>query len=264
MRYRVDELAARCGVSVDTVRFYQARGLLPRPEREGRVAWYDDEHLERLQRIRDLKARGFTLAMIARVLEGQLDASEEALALALAGPLPGEDAPSRPVGQVAGQGGGAPADAGHQLLTLDELAERTGVSLTLLEAIAREGLLVPRVGDDERAYTVADAAAVQAGLALLEAGVPLSELLALARAHDEAMRATAEQAVDLFARYVRDPIRGSAVSDAEASERMVGALQAMLPAAGTVVAHHFRRRLLAAARARIEQDDRVLRSPDTG
>ncbi|MDQ3981976.1 MAG: MerR family DNA-binding transcriptional regulator, partial [Actinomycetota bacterium] len=33
MRYRVDELAARAGVSVDTVRFYQARGLLPQPER---------------------------------------------------------------------------------------------------------------------------------------------------------------------------------------------------------------------------------------
>ena len=238
MRYRVDELAARCGLRVDTVRYYQSKGLLDPPEREGRVAWYADDHVTRLERIRDLKARGFTLAMIRRVLDGELDASEEALALALAGPLPGDDAVVVP----------------EELFTLAELADRTGVSMPLLEAVAREGLLVPRT-DDDRAYTPADADAVRAGLALLEAGVPLSELLALARRHDEAMRQVAEHAVDLFARFVRDPIRGSAASDEEASDRMVAALHAMLPAAGAVVAHHFRRRLVAAARARIEADE---------
>jgi len=235
VRYRVDELAARCGVSVDTLRYYQAKGLLDRPAREGRVAWYDDRHVERLERIRDLKARGFTLAMIARLDAGQLDPGEEALASALAGPLPGEDA------------------AAEEQLGLADLAERTGMSRTVLEAAEREGLLVPRTEGD-RPYTTADVDAVQAGLALLGAGVPLSELLALARRQDEAMREVAEHAVDLFARYVRDPIRGSAASEEEASQRMVDALHAMLPAAGAVVAHHFRRRLLAAAQARIERD----------
>ena len=235
MRYRVDELASRCGVSVDTLRFYQAKGLLPRPAHEGRIAWYGDEHVERLERIRDLKARGFTLAMIARLLVGELDAGEEALAGALAGPLPGEDL--------------APVEA----LSLSDLAERTGMSLVVLEAAEREGLLIPR-GDGDQPYTTADIDAVRAGFALLAAGVPLSELLALARRQDEAMRAIAEHAVDLFARYVRDPIRGSAASCEEASRQMVEALHEMLPAAGAVVAHHFRRRLLAAARARIEQD----------
>ncbi len=43
MRYRVDELAAQCGVSVDTVRFYQAKGLLQPGQREGRVSWYSKE-----------------------------------------------------------------------------------------------------------------------------------------------------------------------------------------------------------------------------
>ena len=45
MRYRVEELAARARISVDTVRFYQTRGLLSLPEREGRVVFYSDEHL---------------------------------------------------------------------------------------------------------------------------------------------------------------------------------------------------------------------------
>jgi len=62
VRYRVEQLASSCDVSVDTVRYYQARGLLPQPEREGRVAWYGTEHAERIRRIRDLQGRGLTLA----------------------------------------------------------------------------------------------------------------------------------------------------------------------------------------------------------
>lgn len=234
MRYRVEELAAAAGVSVDTIRYYQRMDVLPRPDREGRIAWYGDAHLERLAQVAQLQQRGFSLAMIARIVSGTADASEQALAVALAGPLPGEPA---------------------ERLTRDELAERTGVSTTLLEVIEREGLLVPRTGDEQAPYTAADVDAVRAGLALLEAGVPLSELLALAREHDAAMRALADRAVDLFARYVVDPIRGATESEAEAAERMVAALQAMLPAASAVVSHHIGRRLVAAARERIDAPD---------
>jgi DNA-binding transcriptional MerR regulator len=235
----VEELAERCGVTVDTVRFYQTKGLLPRPEREGRLAWYDDAHVGRLERIRELKDSGFTLAMIARVLAGDLDAGEEALALALTGPLPDE----------------ALAGAGADRFTLEQLAEHAGVSATLLEALEREGLLVGQPDSDgQRHYGTADAGAVAAGMALLEAGVPLSELLDLARRHDAAMQATAANAVDLFARFVRDPIRAAAGDEAEAAGRMVEALYRMLPATTTLVAHHFRGRLLDAARARLEAD----------
>jgi DNA-binding transcriptional MerR regulator len=45
-RYRVDELAALAGISVELLRSYQSRGLLPAPTHEGRVAWYDARHLE--------------------------------------------------------------------------------------------------------------------------------------------------------------------------------------------------------------------------
>lgn len=234
MRYRVEELATECGVSVDTIRYYQRMDVLPRPQREGRVAWYGDEHVTRLGQVSALQQQGFSLAMIARVVAGEADATEQALAAALAGPLPGE---------------------AEQRLTLDELAERTGVSPTLLEVIEREGLLVPRTGDPGAPYTESDVEAVRAGLALLEAGVPLSELLALAREHDAAMRALADRAVDLFARYVVDPIRGATESEADAAQRMVQALQSMLPAASAVVSHHIGRRLVAAARDRIEAQD---------
>lgn len=231
MRYRVDELAARAGVSVDTVRFYQSRGLLPQPERSGRVAWYSDDHLATLARIRDLKEKGLTLATIRRLLAGDLDAADEALVAAI-------EAPAR-----------GPRDGA---LTLDDLAERTGVSPALLQAIEREGLLVPRETDEGPAYTEDDAEAVGAGLKLLEAGLPLGELLALAREHDAAMRPVAQRAVDLFVRFVRDPVRGSASSDEEAAARLTEAFEAMLPATSALVGSHFRRLLLAEAQARLE------------
>lgn len=235
MRYRVDELAARCGISVDTVRFYQTKGLLPPPERKSRVAWYTTEHLERLRRVRDLKRKGFTLISIRRLLDGELDRADEALVEALAGPLPGED------------------DQAEEFLTVEELADRIGVSPSLIHAIEREHLLVPRMHDGVARYTSADAAAAAAGLTLLETGLPLSELLALAHEHDQQARRTAEKAVAMFDEYVRGPIRDSSDSDEEAATLLVEAFRKMLPATVALVAHHFRRVLLATAQARIEK-----------
>ena len=87
-RWRVEDLARRGDVSVDTIRFYQKRRLLPPPVREGRVAWYGPEHLERLARIRELRGRGFTLALIGRSVRGELDPADEPLAAAVARPTP--------------------------------------------------------------------------------------------------------------------------------------------------------------------------------
>lgn len=233
VRYRVEELAAEAGISVDTVRYYQSIDLLTPPQREGRAAWYGPEHLQSLARIRDLKEQGFTLAMIARVLSGDLDAGEEALAAAIV--RPAED------------GADLPAQ-----MTLAELGAHTGVSTTVLQAVARQGILI--APEEAGAYAPADAEAVLAGQALLDAGVPISELLALAREHDAAIGGIADQAVDLFARFVRDPIRARVHDEDEAAEQMVAALQTMLPAATDIIAHTFRRRLLQAARERIEAD----------
>jgi DNA-binding transcriptional MerR regulator len=64
----VDELAARTGMTVRTVRFYATEGLLPPPVRRGRVAYYDNRHRMRLDLIRTLQEHGYTLAAIERVL----------------------------------------------------------------------------------------------------------------------------------------------------------------------------------------------------
>lgn len=66
--YRVAELAEAAGVAVRTVRYYQERGLLDAPRRQGRHAFYNHTHLERLQLIADLLARGHSLEGIADLL----------------------------------------------------------------------------------------------------------------------------------------------------------------------------------------------------
>ena len=66
--FTIDELAARTGLTVRTVRFYATQGLLPAPERRGRVAYYGAGHRLRLELIRALQDHGYTLAAIERVL----------------------------------------------------------------------------------------------------------------------------------------------------------------------------------------------------
>ncbi|MFE7273508.1 MerR family transcriptional regulator [Streptomyces sp. NPDC057623] len=66
----IDELAARAGVTVRTVRFYGTKGLLPPPViGPRRVGHYGQEHLARLALIEELQQRGMTLAAIERYLE---------------------------------------------------------------------------------------------------------------------------------------------------------------------------------------------------
>jgi DNA-binding transcriptional MerR regulator len=230
-QWRVEDLARRADVSVDTIRFYQKRRLLPPPARSGRVAFYGTEHLDRLARIRELRARGLTLALIGRILDGDLDATDAPLAAAVAR---------------------ADAEAPEQFLTLDELAVRSGVPGALLEAVAREKLLVPRVHEGAARFTTADIAIVQQGLRLLEQGLPLPDLLAVAHAHDEKAREIAEAAVALFDQYVRAPLRASDLPDAEKAQRLVDAFRVLLPAVTTLVAHHFRRVLLEVAQEHLE------------
>ncbi|MFE7775614.1 MerR family transcriptional regulator [Streptomyces sp. NPDC057445] len=67
--YRIEDLAHHSGATVRTIRAYQDRGLLPKPERRGRSNVYRDTHLARLRQIADLLDRGYTLASIKELLE---------------------------------------------------------------------------------------------------------------------------------------------------------------------------------------------------
>lgn len=166
-----------------------------------------------------------------------------------AGGDPGLDGPDAALAAAVADDGTAPFD-------LEGLAREVGTTVALLEAVERAGLLLPHHVDADgiARYSDADAAAVRAGLTLLDAGLPLGELLELARRTDAAVDDIATPAVDAFLRFVRDPVRGAAGSDDEAAERLVTAYQRMLPATERLVAHHLRRRLLATAAQRASEE----------
>ncbi|MFD8995187.1 MerR family transcriptional regulator [Streptomyces abikoensis] len=67
--YRIEDLAHHSGTTVRTIRAYQDRGLLPKPERRGRANVYRDTHLARLRQISGLLDRGYTLASIKELLD---------------------------------------------------------------------------------------------------------------------------------------------------------------------------------------------------
>jgi MerR family mercuric resistance operon transcriptional regulator len=69
-------LAKAAGVGVETVRYYQRRGLLPEPARPpGEVRRYGDADVKRLRFIRSAQGAGFTLNEIAELLD--LSASDD-------------------------------------------------------------------------------------------------------------------------------------------------------------------------------------------
>lgn len=71
----IGKLAAAGGVGVETVRFYQRKGLLQQPTREGGFRHYGSEDVRRLRFIRQAQTAGFTLEEIKELLE--LDAGED-------------------------------------------------------------------------------------------------------------------------------------------------------------------------------------------
>jgi DNA-binding transcriptional MerR regulator len=167
---RMAELARRSGVTRETIHFYLREGLLPRPEKGGlTVAFYGEEHLERLRIIRRLREEKYLpIAVIRRLLQSpgaaerdvdflaevlhlipmdeepvgpSADALAEAEARKLLGPDAraslGADPAERRVLRVVDEALGLDGEA--KRLTLDDL-EACATSLTAL--VRREAELV--------------------------------------------------------------------------------------------------------------------------
>ena len=216
MEYRVEQLAAAARLPVDTLRFYQARGLLPAPRREGRIAIYEDRHLERLTRIRSLQQQGFSLSQIQRVLERPPGESEEPLLAAL-----------------------LEESVGERTLSRAEFAAESGMPEVMILAAERAGLFEPVVVDGVPRFVEADLDMARAGLMLLEAGIPLQDLLDLSTRHAQNVQATSDAAIDLFDASIRK--RGT---DDEDVTRI---FKELLPQVTRLVALHFQRTLVGRA-----------------
>ena len=66
----IGQLAAAAGVHVETIRYYERRGLLPEPPRSpGGYRQYGSDDLWRLEFVGRAKALGFTLTEVGELLE---------------------------------------------------------------------------------------------------------------------------------------------------------------------------------------------------
>ena len=72
----IDELARRAATPVRTIREYQTIGVLPAPDRRGRVGIYARSHVTRLALIARLQRRGYSLAGIRDLLSSWRDGAD--------------------------------------------------------------------------------------------------------------------------------------------------------------------------------------------
>ncbi|OKJ93542.1 transcriptional regulator [Streptomyces sp. CB03234] len=185
----VDELAARAGVTVRTIRFYSTRGLLPPPViGPRRVGHYGPEHLSRLALIEELQHQGMTLAAIERYLE-QLPPDLSAHDLAIHRALVATWAPDAP-----------------EELSRAELERRAGRALgdEDLDRLAAMDVLA-RTGRDDT-FRV-DPGLLRLGVRLLDVPIAHETILAARTVLVEHTRSAAHELTRLFRDEVWDPYR---------------------------------------------------------
>jgi DNA-binding transcriptional MerR regulator len=167
--WRVDDLARQAGLTVDTIRYYQREGLLPPAKRSGRAKVYGPEHLRRLERIRELQQRRFSLAAIGALLDSE-----------------------RP-GLVEGIFGDEPAT-----YSFDDLVEKAGIDRTLASRLREARLLRDPADFGRDAYDRADLDVLDAVGELSRAGVRDDVLVEIAAIYAEGIEAMQSQVLEVF------------------------------------------------------------------
>jgi len=204
--YRIEDLAHHSGATVRTIRAYQDRGLLPRPERRGRANLYSDAHLARLRQIADLLDRGYTLASIKELLEawdaGRGLGGVLGLVAEVDGPWTDEEAVRISRAELDERFGGDPDDA----------AVADAVELGVLEPVP----------GDEDSFLVPSPQELAVAVELYAAGVPLAAI----SGHLRELRGQVEHIAarfleftteHVFARYLGGPHRPTDADAAEAA-----------------------------------------------
>ncbi|MCX4965988.1 MerR family transcriptional regulator [Streptomyces sp. NBC_00654] len=186
----VDELAARAGVTVRTVRFYSTRGLLPPPViGPRRVGHYGREHLSRLALIEELQHQGMTLAAIERYLE-QLPPDLSAHDLAIHRALVASWAPDK---------------AEHT--TRAELERRAGRALTEADVDRLAAMEVLERPEEAGGSYRVDPGLLRLGVELLDVPIAHETILAARTLLVEHTRAAAQELTRLFRDEVWNPYR---------------------------------------------------------
>ncbi|MFC1440513.1 MerR family transcriptional regulator [Streptacidiphilus sp. N1-10] len=212
--FRTEDLAKEAGIPVRTLRFYREKRLLPPPRREGRIAWYSEDHLARLRIIADLLERGHTLGGIAELLAAWENGRDVAELLGLEAAIAAPWSEETPVP-----------------LTLQEL-DRTYSGQADAEALAEAVALGYLTVDGDRVSHISRRL-LDASAELVAEGIPLSAVLEAAHG----VRASADALADLFVELVDKQLLDKLGTRLTAGEtaRLADTLARLRPVARTVV-----------------------------
>lgn len=216
MELRIDELALRTGITSRNIRAYQQRGLLPAPRLRGRTGFYGEDHLRRLELIRDLQQRGFSLEAIRQTLAAWSRGGDisDLIGFHRIFTEPWTQEPSVEL----------------DLARLAELfPEAVGQPELVAEAVRRGVLAETGEGRFE-----APAVLIEAGAQLAQAGIPLAEIFDLVERVRGATAEIARTFVDLVTRRLIDPI-AEGVTDPDEMHRIAETIQRLRTVAVEVV-----------------------------
>ena len=204
--YRIEDLAHQTHTTVRTIRAYQDRGLLPRPERQGRANLYSEAHVTRLHQIAHLLDRGYTLASIKELLDawdtGRGLGGVLGLVTEVEGPWTDERPDRITRAELDARFGGTPDD--------DAVAE--AVDLGVLE----------RIDGDPDTFLVPSPQELAVAVELHVAGVPLPAIAGHLRELRGQVEHIAARFLEfttehVFARYLDDPGHRTDAHAAEAA-----------------------------------------------
>jgi DNA-binding transcriptional MerR regulator len=198
----LDEVTARVGLSVRTLRFYTTKGLVPPPVRRGRSGYYTPEHVARLELVQELQSHGFTLAAIERYVAGiPAEATPEDIALARTMLAPWQS--------------DLPVEMDHAQLERKAGRDLSGEDVATLQALGvlrRRGSLYLVAGNQ-----------LAIGIRLLELGFPREVAVAAAAVYQE----HGEQMAKELYEVIRDKL--APLYDDDQSERFREVMERLKP-----------------------------------
>ncbi len=231
--FTIDELAARAGMTVRNVRAYAARGLISGPRLEGRTGYYRHEHLQRLQLVRELVDRGYTLAAVEQAVRSS-PTSAAGHTMDLLNLL---DQPQREVEP--------------EIMTIDALTSLAGVTHDdrLIEAMTEFGLLEPVEGDPTRVRLLLPSV-VRAGAAAVSLGLPAASVIEIFPLVRTNLRTIADEFVEKVASGIVQPFVDAGLPE-EQWTGIFESIQTLLSVASQVTLSVFRHELGEAIDAEI-------------
>lgn len=154
MELTIDQLAQRVAMTARNIREWQTLGLVPPPERRGRVGVYGDEHVALIERVKQLRTQGLSLDFIRKLIDHNSGSETDVrkLATEVLSPFATALPANMPRAELVDRLGDS-ADVTLSRLGLiadvdvDTVAVRDVAMLSEIEALAAVGITLDRLVD---------------------------------------------------------------------------------------------------------------------